>query len=81
MGNEQRTNAKFPGGLTRTEATVFYVVHLLQDLKKVGLVEGGMAEVTEKGEELWKQLEEINFRPTIDEIYPILMELTEPIEE
>lgn len=61
-------NSKFPLGLTRTEATIFYVIHTLDGLKKTGMVEGGFAQVTEKGEKIFEQLQAAGFEPSEDEI-------------
>ncbi len=78
MGYYDALNSKFPDGLTRREATAFYVIYQLERLKKEGVVEGGFCEITKKGERIWKKLQSIGFKPELSEMMECLATMTDP---
>ena len=64
--------------LTRKEKVMLYVIHVLEGLRKKGLLQGDGLPITKEGEAAFEQMKRDGFHPSKEEMDEALVKLVGP---
>jgi hypothetical protein len=65
-------NSKYPAGLIRDECIMLWVVNHLDELRDRGYITGGLFQCADLGKAVVKELDQMKFEPTDEEIKDML---------